>query len=97
MLACHEIQCERYKNEDFSHNSHLPASLLEEYCYLGEKEQSYMEKMYKKMELTARVYHKILRVARTIADLEQEKEIRIRHLTEAICYRNVDRKFWGGV
>ena len=97
VLACHEIQCERYRNETFSHNSHIPSSLLEEYCYLGKQEQEYMEQVYNKMELTARVYHKILRVARTLADLEQRKEIKIKHLTEAICYRNVDKKFWGGV
>ena len=49
------------------------------------------------MRLTARTYHKILRVARTIADLEQAKEISLSHLNEAICYRNVDEKFWGGI
>lgn len=97
VLACHEIQCERYKTEEFSHNSHIPASRLEEYCFLESKEQRYMEQMYKKMSLTARTYHKILRVARTIADLEESGQIRVHHLNEAICYRNVDEKFWGGV
>lgn len=97
VLDCHKIQCERYKNEDFSHNSHIPSSRLEEFCFLGKKEQDYMEQVYQKMEFTARIYHKILRTARTIADLEQEKMIKVRHLNEAICYRNVDKKFWGGV
>lgn len=96
VLMCHEIQCERFINESFSHNSRIPASRLEEFCALDKKEQRYMEQMYEKMALTARTYHKILRVARTIADLEQEKNIKVKHLTEAICYRNVDRKFWGG-
>ena len=97
VLACHEIQCERFKKEDFFHNSAIPASRLDEFCPLGEKEQKYMESIYKKMNLTARTYHKILRVARTIADLAQEHTISISHLNEAICYRNVDEKFWGGV
>lgn len=97
VLACHEIQCERYKKESFSHNSGIPAARLEEFCYLGEKERRYMESMYEKMSLTARTYHKILRVARTIADLEEAAEISLSHLNEAICYRNVDEKFWGGV
>ena len=97
VLQCHQIQCERYKNEEFSHNSSIPASRLEEFCVLGEKEQKYMESIYEKMNLTARTYHKILRVARTIADLEQAKDIRLPHLNEAICYRNVDEKFWGGL
>ena len=96
VLACHQIQCERFKGESFCHNSHIPASRLEEFCYLGVKEQRYMESIYRKMSLTARTYHKILRVARTIADLEQSNCIHIRHLNEAICYRNVDEKFWGG-
>ena len=96
VLACHQIQCERYKNEDFLHNSHIPSSRLDEFCYLGKKEKTYMESIYIKMSLTARTYHKILRVARTIADLDEVKEIGLKHLNEAICYRNVDEKFWGG-
>lgn len=97
VLACHEIQCERFKEESFFHNSAIPASRLDEFCPLGEKEEKYMESIYKKMNLTARTYHKILRVARTIADLAQEQNISLSHLNEAICYRNVDEKFWGGV
>lgn len=97
VLACHEIQCERFKEESFSHNSAIPASRLEEFCFLGEKEKKYMERMYEKMNLTARTYHKILRVARTIADLEASDKISLSHLNEAICYRNVDEKFWGGI
>lgn len=97
VLECHQIQCERYKNETFLHNSHIPSSRLDEYCYLGEREKEYMETVYIKMSLTARTYHKILRVARTIADLDGVKEIKQKHLSEAICYRNIDEKFWGGV
>ena len=96
VLECHLIQCERFKNENFLHNSHIPAFRLEEFCWLGKKEGAYMEAMYKKMGLTARTYHKILRVARTIADLDGETDILVRHLMEAICYRNIDQKFWGG-
>ena len=94
--ACYEIQCERFQKEAFTHNSQIPAARLEEYCWLGEKESRYMETMYEKMSLTGRTYHKILRVARTIADMEQEKDIKLRHLNEAICYRSIDGKYWGG-
>ena len=97
VLICHEIQKERFQKENFTHNSRIPASRLEEFCHLGEAETAFMEKIYIKMALTARTYHKILRVARTIADLEQEKYIKCRHLSEAICYRNVEEKFRGGV
>lgn len=96
VLSCHQIQCERYKGETFSHNSQIPASRLEEFCYLGKREEDYMEETYEKMALTARTFHKILRVARTIADLDEKKEIRIEHLREAVLYRNIDSKFWGG-
>ena len=97
VMECHQMQCERFKGESFSHNSAIPASRLDEFCNLASKEQRYMETIYEKINLTARTYHKILRVARTIADLEQEKEIRVAHLNEAICYRTVDEKFWGGI
>lgn len=96
VLICHQIQCERYQTESFSHNSLIPASRLDEYCYLGKREIMYMEEIYDKMALTARTYHKILRVARTIADLEEKKDIELPHLMEAVCYRNIDAKFWGG-
>ena len=93
--ACYEIQCERYKEESFFHNSQIPASKLNEYCHLGEKEHRYMENIYEKMSLTGRTYHKILRVARTIADMEQAKDIQLKHLNEAICYRSIEGKYWG--
>lgn len=93
---CQEIQLKRYQDEPFCHNSRIPASRISQFCRLGDKEQQYMENMYHKMSLTARTYHKVLRVARTIADMEHEPEIRLRHLNEAICYRSIDEKFWGG-
>lgn len=96
VLACHQIQCERYKGEPFTHNSHIPAARLEEFCYLGKAEEAFMEETYEKKALTARTYHKILRVARTIADLEEKRNIDVSHLREAVLYRNIDSKFWGG-
>ena len=53
-----------------------------------------MEKMYDKMKLTARTYHRILRVARTIADMDGSEDIQIKHLQEALCYRAMDQNFW---
>ena len=55
-----------------------------------------MENMYDKLELTARTYHKILKVARTIADMDCCTDIKVKHLNEAICYRSINDKFWGG-
>ena len=97
VAVCHQIQQERYRNEAFHYNSRIPAARMEEFCPLGGKEQKYMEGMYQKMSLTARTYHKILRVARTIADCEESKHIRVDHLSEAVCYRSMNERFWGGV
>lgn len=97
VLECQKIQQERYKKENFLHNSHIPSAKLDEFCYLGEKEKQHMEDIYTALHLTARTYHKILRVARTIADLDAAERIRIKHLDEAVCYRSADEKFRGGV
>ena len=53
-----------------------------------------MEQIYQKLNLTARSYHKLLKVARTLADMDGEERIETRHLNEAICYRSLDKKFW---
>ena len=97
VIACHKRQRVRFANEDFWYNNQIPASKLETYCFLEAKEAAYMENMFEKMELTGRTYHKILRVARTIADLDEEEGIRLHHLREAICYRSINEKFWGGM
>lgn len=94
VIRTHEIQKERYKGEKFSFNSHIPSSKIFQYCELDEKQEIYMEQMYKKLDLTARTYHKILRVARTLADMEESEKIKMRHLNEALCYRNIDKKYW---
>lgn len=55
-----------------------------------------MEYAFERLDLSARAYHRIIKVARTIADLEGEPRIREPHLLEAVGYRSVDRKFWNG-
>ncbi|MBP5325888.1 MAG: YifB family Mg chelatase-like AAA ATPase, partial [Pseudobutyrivibrio sp.] len=69
VIACQKIQEERFKDYEFKFNSQIPSSLIEKFCPLKEQEAKYMEAMYEKYSLTARTYHKILRVARTIADM----------------------------
>ena len=94
VLAAHQIQSERYREENWYFNSQIPVARLETYCPLGKKEMSYMERIYEKMQLSARAYHKIIKLSRTIADLEGSERITTRHLTEAVCYRSLDKKFW---
>ncbi|MBO5486746.1 MAG: magnesium chelatase, partial [Eubacterium sp.] len=67
---------------------------LETYCQLGEKEQLLMKQAFANLGLTARLYHKILKVARTIADLAECEEIQAEHIAEAVSYRTFNRKFW---
>ena len=54
----------------------------------------YMQKKYKEADLTARTYHRILKVARTIADMDGEENILLCHLQEAFLYRSMDKRYW---
>lgn len=94
VTACQKIQQERYQQENFRFNSQIPSALIKKYCELTEKQENYMEQVYKDLNLTARSYHKILKVARTLADMDAEEKMEDRHLHEAICYRSLDKKFW---
>lgn len=89
-----EIQLERYKGKRILFNSHLSPRDIQKYCHLGKEENSLMESAFNNLKLSARAYHKILKLARTIADLDKKNNINIYHLSEAIQYRNLDRKFW---
>ena len=68
---------------------------IQDFCRLGEEQERLMKKAFTNLGLTARTYHKILKVARTIADLDGEAHIQVRHLTEAVGYRTLDKKYWG--
>lgn len=94
VLAAHRIQSERYRKENWYFNSQIPVARLAEYCALGKKETAYMERIYEKLHLSARAYHKIIKLSRTIADLSGSERITTRHLTEAVCYRSLDKKYW---
>lgn len=93
--AVQRIQKKRYQGTGWQFNSQLPSSAIRRFCPLGNAETEVMEAAFEKMDLSARAYHKIIKVARTIADLEGSKRICREHLLEAIGYRSLDRKFWG--
>ena len=76
-------------------NAMLSGRETEKYCALGEGEERMMKQAFSALGLTARTYHKILKVARTIADLDGAERIESRHLQEAIGYRAPDKKYWG--
>ncbi len=82
-----KCQIERYKREKYKYNSQLPSSHMEKYCPLGNKEKELMDMAYGTFGLSVRAYYKIMRVARTIADLDGEENIKEKHIAEAIGYR----------
>lgn len=94
IINVHNMQKERYREENFRFNSQIPAARLKEFCGLKQSQEKYMEQIYKKLNLTARSYHKILKVARTLADMDECEQIKNSHLNEAVCYRNIDKRFW---
>ncbi len=80
-------QKERFAGTNYRFNGDIEASAIETYCRMGEEEQKCMERLYGSLQLSARAYHRILRVARTIADLDEAEQIGVEHLMEASFYR----------
>ncbi len=93
VVKAHEIQLQRYKKEGIFFNAQLNAAQVEKYCPLGDAEQKLLKAAFSSMDLSARAYHKILKVARTAADLDGSEEITVRHLAEVLQYRSLDRKY----
>lgn len=94
VMEARERQKSRYKGTRYRFNAELGAGDIKEYCRLGDKEQEMMEEAFTRMNLSARAYHKIIKVARTIADLDQKQNISTEHLGEAICYRMNDSRYY---
>jgi len=88
------IQHDRYQSEGIDCNAELSGKQIDAVCTLDADGRSLLKQAFDKMDLSARAYHKILKVARTIADLEGAERIAAPHLAEAIQYRNLDKKYW---
>lgn len=89
--AARRIQEERFRKKSYSFNSEMKAMDVEEFCVLGKQEKRLMELAYSKLRLSARTYHRVLKVARTIADLEGCEYIGKQHISEALAYRLTER------
>ena len=81
------VQAERYRNTRYRFNGDLDAEGVRRFCRLDGAAEKLMENVYAHLSLSVRGYHRLLKVARTIADMDGEREILRRHLSEAVCYR----------
>lgn len=89
-----EIQRERYKKEKFCFNGELDGRKLEKYCVMTGGADKLLEQVYEQFQFSTRAYHKILKTARTIADMESSEKIKEEHICEALAYRAYDKKYW---
>ncbi len=93
--AARTRQEERYKGTPFFCNSEVPGGEIKKYCNLTETAKQRIEGAYERLGLSARSYHRILKTARTIADLAGTEKTEDAHVAEALMYREPDRKYWG--
>lgn len=91
VMGARKRQKERYQGTDYCFNGELAPGELEKYCHLGKEEKNAAEQLFQKLDLSLRAYHRLIRVARTIADLEDSERIQKSHLMEAACYRAAEK------
>ena len=97
VITARNIQSERFKNYQGIHaNAQMSSSLLRKYCTINDEGNKLLKNAMERLGLSARAYDRILKVSRTIADLENSGNILAHHLAEAINYRNLDREGWAG-
>ncbi|MBS1548640.1 MAG: YifB family Mg chelatase-like AAA ATPase [Bacteroidetes bacterium] len=94
VLCARQKQTERYANNIIHYNAQMGPKEIEQYCALDEVSQNLIKIAMEKLNLSARAYDRILKVSRTIADLEGAENITSTHISEAIQYRSLDREFW---
>lgn len=94
IVRARNIQLKRYENMGILTNSELPAKGIGKFCRLNKESESLLKNAFEVLGLSVRAYNKILKVSRTIADLENSENIETKHLAEAIRYRSLDRKYW---
>lgn len=97
VIAAREIQSLRYKDQPGLYaNAQISSKQLREICVLDNVSETLLKKAMERLNLSARAYDRILKVARTIADLAASEKIKAEHIAEAIQYRSLDREGWAG-
>ncbi len=92
--AARKIQQERLKGSGISCNAKMTPAMTREFCRPTPQAMVMLENVFEKLDFSARAYDKILRVARTVADLEGSLSIETSHIAQAVQFRSLDRKFW---
>ncbi len=95
VIKARKIQQERFKGTAIHNNAQMSRKELDKYCALNEEGKELLKNAMEKLSLSARAYDRILKVSRTIADLDFSENILPQHLAEAIQYRSLDRESWG--
>ena len=92
---CRDIQKERFKNyKNINFNSQMTTKEIKKYCAIGSEEKEYLRRIFNVKKLSARTYHKVLKVARTIADMGKSEDIKVEHIVEACSYRSLEDKIY---
>lgn len=91
VIEARKIQLERFKEQGIYSNAQMKAKDIRKYCRIGEDSHRLLQSAMEKLGLSARAHSKIIKVARTIADLEGSEQIRVNHIAEAIQYRSLER------
>jgi magnesium chelatase family protein len=97
VIKAREVQTERFKNhKGIYSNAMMPSQMVKDICQINQAGKTLLKTAMEKLGLSARAYDRILKVARTIADLAGSEDIKIEHLAEAIQFRSLDRENWAG-
>ena len=97
VIVAREIQDERFKEvKDVYSNAHMSSRMVREICEIDKAGTTLLKTAMERLQLSARAYDRILKVARTVADLAGSDAIKMEHLAEAINYRSLDREGWAG-
>ncbi len=94
VAQAHAVQSERYRDTSILHNAAMPSAYIRDHCRLNKDSRDLLKQSFDTLGLSARAHDRILKLARTIADLEGKDLIDTAHIAEAIQYRTLDRKWW---
>ena len=94
VIAAREIQNARFKGTKITCNARITPDKLSVFCPMTDSAKAMLKKVFEKLGLSARAYDRLLKVARTIADMKGSEVIDMGHIAEAVQYRTLDRKYW---